>query len=194
VTVEVVGKLIIQWHRTVLPDVDCQTGHGHAAHPGSCHSGKVGEPAWKNTASQFSGGMDTCKEFDAYWSGRVISCNPTCWARDFICKSVLPGNLWNENQQVGPLLLPLIGGVSSGAYQDKTRDKYGASLPEQTMQTSDDDDDEPEPLPSYRRHKSSKRKSQRTMATKIPGVSSKQKGCCRCCQRPAAATSLTGCC
>jgi hypothetical protein len=57
------------------------------------------------------------KEFDAYWSEERNQLYPML-ARDFICKSVCP-KLYGMKIIKLALLITLIGGVSSDAYQDK---------------------------------------------------------------------------
>jgi hypothetical protein len=66
-------------------------------------------------------------------------------ARDFICKSVCP-KLYGMKIIKLALLITLIGGVSSDAYQDK-QEGNDTSLPRDHADDSDDDDDDDEPEP-----------------------------------------------
>jgi DNA replicative helicase MCM subunit Mcm2 (Cdc46/Mcm family) len=126
--VVVVGSLLAQWHQqTVLPDVDCQIGMAMSAHSVRVIQEK-GSSAWKNTAGANSvGEQDNLrKEFDAYWSEERNQLYPML-ARDFICKSVCP-KLYGMKIIKLALLITLIGGVSSDAYQDK-QEGNDTSLP-----------------------------------------------------------------
>jgi DNA replicative helicase MCM subunit Mcm2 (Cdc46/Mcm family) len=143
--VVVVGSLLAQWHQqTVLPDVDCQIGIAMSAHSVRVIQEK-GSSAWKNAAGNNSVGEQDKfrKEFDAYWLETRNQSNPML-ARDFICKSVCP-KLYGLKIIKLALLITLIGGVSSDAYQDK-QENNGVSLPRDHADFSDDDDDEPEPF------------------------------------------------
>jgi DNA replicative helicase MCM subunit Mcm2 (Cdc46/Mcm family) len=174
--VVVVGSLLAQWHQqTVLPDVDCQIGMAMSAHSVRVIQEK-GSSAWKNTAGANSvGEQDNLrKEFDAYWSEERNQLYPML-ARDFICKSVCP-KLYGMKIIKLALLITLIGGVSSDAYQDKNESK-DKSLPRNHADYSDDDDDdEPEPFQAVLDDKSKQTQVAAYYGDENTRRSSKQKG------------------
>jgi DNA replicative helicase MCM subunit Mcm2 (Cdc46/Mcm family) len=147
----VVGSLLAQWHQqTVLPDVDCQIGMAMSAHSVRVIQEK-GSSAWKNTAGNNSVGEQDKfrKEFDAYWAEERNQSYPIL-ARDFICKSVCP-KLYGLKIIKLALLITLIGGVSSDAYQDK-QESNEVSHPRDHADGSEDD--EPEPFQAVLENKS----------------------------------------
>jgi DNA replicative helicase MCM subunit Mcm2 (Cdc46/Mcm family) len=138
--VVVVGSLLAQWHQqSVLPDVDCQVGMAMSAHSVRVVQEK-GSSAWKNTAGNNSVGEQDKfrKEFDAYWKDPANQANPVL-ARDFICKSICP-KLYGMHVIKLALLITLIGGVSSDAYEGK----LDSNDPSQCEEDIDYSDDEPE--------------------------------------------------
>lgn len=116
--VVVVGSLLAQWQQnSVLPDVECQVGMAMSAHSVRVVAEK-GSSAWKNPSQNSVGEMDKFrKEFDEYW-GREESKQTPIAARDFICRAVCP-KLYGLKVIKLALLITLIGGVSSDAYEDQ---------------------------------------------------------------------------
>jgi DNA helicase MCM9 len=116
--VVLVGSLLAQWERSVMPEVDCNVGMALKAHSIRVLQEK-GASAWKNHEEGASvGELEKLRqEFDAYWDDPTNKANPIA-ARDFICKAVCP-KLYGMSMVKLGLLITLIGGVDADSYKDQ---------------------------------------------------------------------------
>jgi hypothetical protein len=122
--VVIVGILLAQWQSTTVPEgVECEVGMAMMAHSVRVIAEK-GASAWKPTNSTNSSlnnhprEIDNYqKEFEQYWR-QPSSIERPIAARDFICKAVCP-KLYGMQIIKLALLITLIGGVSSVAYEDQ---------------------------------------------------------------------------
>lgn len=120
--VVVVGMLLAQWQQpSVAEGMDCQVTMAMTAHSVRVIAEK-GSSVWKNGGSGGGGNNNSVgemekfrKEFSQYWS-KPNSVKYPIAARDFICKAVCP-KLYGMQTVKLALLLTLIGGVSSEAYE-----------------------------------------------------------------------------
>jgi DNA replicative helicase MCM subunit Mcm2 (Cdc46/Mcm family) len=121
--VVVVGSLLAQWgQQSTIPDTQCHVTTALAAHSIRVVSEK-GSSVWQSSGNNNSlGELDSFrKEFEAYWE-RVENVSHPIRARDFICQAVCP-QLYGLHILKLALLMTLIGGVSSDAYEDKPDQK-----------------------------------------------------------------------
>lgn len=149
--VVVVGSLLAQWHQpSYQPDVECHVDMALSAHSVRVICEK-GSSAWKKGSGDVVGELDKFrKEFDAYWRDPKHQENPIR-ARDFICKAVCP-KLYGLQVIKLALLMTLVGGVSSDAYegigegdnQRPLRDKNNQLDRGHHENNDDDDDDAPD--------------------------------------------------
>jgi DNA helicase MCM9 len=118
--VVIVGSLLAQWHQQLLPNVECHVGVAMSAHSVRVIAEKNSFSAWQDSnggKNSVGGQMDQFrKEFDAYWQDKTNQEFPIA-ARDFICRAVCP-KLYGMKVIKLALLITLIGGVSSDAYED----------------------------------------------------------------------------
>ena len=114
----VVGMLLAQWQQpSVAEGMDCQVTMAMTAHSVRVIAEK-GSSVWKSGGSNNNsvGEMEKFrKEFSQYWSDPNSVEFPIA-ARDFICKAVCP-KLYGMQVVKLALLITLIGGVSSEAYE-----------------------------------------------------------------------------
>ena len=144
--VVVVGSLLAQWtQQSTIPDAQCWISTALAAHSIRVVSQK-GSSAWQSSVSGNSkshGELDNFrKEFEAYWE-QPKNLESPIQARDFICQAVCP-QLYGLRILKLALLVTLIGGVSTDAYEKADRCRQnGAAAASQ--------DDKPD---SFRLHES----------------------------------------
>lgn len=116
--VVLVGSLLAQWERSVMPEVECNVGMALKAHSIRVLQEK-GASVWKNHEERASvGELEKLRqEFDAYWDDPANKAHPIA-ARDFICKAVCP-KLYGMSMVKLGLLITLIGGADSDSYKDQ---------------------------------------------------------------------------
>jgi hypothetical protein len=115
----VVGMLLAQWQQpSVAEGMDCQVTMAMTAHSVRVIAEK-GSSVWKSGVSGSNNSVGEMekfrKEFSQYWSDPTSVESPIA-ARDFICKAVCP-KLYGMQVVKLALLITLIGGVSSEAYE-----------------------------------------------------------------------------
>jgi DNA replicative helicase MCM subunit Mcm2 (Cdc46/Mcm family) len=148
--VVVVGSLLAQWEQTpnqaLQNDVEYRVGMAMSAHSIRVVA-ENGGSAWKSSGQNSVGELDKFrKEFEAYWACESNRIRPVA-ARDFICRAVCP-KLYGLQVIKLALLITLIGGVSSDAYEDRDEPGKDASQT-QASQPNDGDgagsgDDQPD--------------------------------------------------
>ena len=128
--VVVVGSLLAQWAQPQqLVDVECQVGMAMSAHSIRVVADQKGSSAWKSSGDTSVGELDQYrKEFISYWERTSSQQHPIA-ARDFICQSVCP-KLYGLQIIKLALLLTLIGGVSSDAYENTKDEATDTKRPE----------------------------------------------------------------
>lgn len=122
--VVVVGSLLAQWQQpSVQPGIECNVGMAIEAHSIQVVQ-ENGSSAWKQSGGEANHSieMENYKmEFDAYWSDPRRRLEYPVAARDFICRAVCP-KLYGLQIIKLALLITLIGGVSSTAYEENNDD------------------------------------------------------------------------
>jgi DNA replicative helicase MCM subunit Mcm2 (Cdc46/Mcm family) len=118
--VVVVGSLLAQWqqNQALVDGAECHVGMAMSAHSIRVVAEKASS-AWKASGHgmMMAGELDKfSKEFEAFWARDANRERPIA-ARDFICKAVCP-KLYGLQVIKLALLITLIGGVSSDAYED----------------------------------------------------------------------------
>jgi hypothetical protein len=151
--VVIVGILLAQWQSTHLPEgVECEVGMAMMAHSVRVIAEK-GASAWKstNTANALTTSLNNHhpremdnyrKEFEQYWS-QPSSIERPIAARDFICKAVCP-KLYGMQIIKLALLITLIGGVSSDAYEDQRQTTNATSDGHLSDGNANDEIEEPD--------------------------------------------------
>jgi DNA replicative helicase MCM subunit Mcm2 (Cdc46/Mcm family) len=126
--VVVVGSLLAQWqqNQALVDGAECHVGMAMSAHSIRVVAEKASS-AWKSSHhGGLAGEIDKFhKEFEAFWACDASRDRPIV-ARDFICKAVCP-KLYGLQVIKLALLITLIGGVSSDAYEDDTDGAMDAS-------------------------------------------------------------------
>jgi DNA replicative helicase MCM subunit Mcm2 (Cdc46/Mcm family) len=120
--VVIVGILLAQWHNPAISEgMECQVSMAMSAHSVRVICEKSSS-AWKGGTSSGSSGSNSVGERDRfenefldYWTEPDNIRYPIA-ARDFICKAVCP-KLYGMQVIKLALLITLIGGVSSDAYE-----------------------------------------------------------------------------
>jgi DNA replicative helicase MCM subunit Mcm2 (Cdc46/Mcm family) len=112
--VVVVGSLLAQWpsQSTLIPDTDCQVDMAMTAHSVRV----VDEDSSRNESSSSNDLEQYQRDFDRYWKETAKNRECPIQARDFICQAICP-KLYGMAIIKLALLVTLIGGVSSDAYQ-----------------------------------------------------------------------------
>ena len=143
--VVVVGSLLAQWpgHTPLIPDAECPVDMAMVA-----HSVRVVDEGPAVGTAPSSDMENYQREFDTYWSSAHAKAQPI-QARDFICRSVCP-KLYGMAVIKLALLVTLIGGVSSEAYQssqDYEENEDSPSLRKRALQGEANDRPDPFILP-----------------------------------------------
>jgi DNA helicase MCM9 len=136
--VVVVGSLLAQWQQqSVQPGIECNVGMAMEAHSIQVVQ-ENGSSAWKSSSGEANHSIQMenyKKEFDAYWRDPSGQDYPMA-SRDFICRAICP-KLYGLHIIKLALLITLIGGVSSTAYEEDEQDsekamttpQHGSNLP-----------------------------------------------------------------
>lgn len=142
--VVVVGILLSQWQQShVAEGQECQVGMALSAHSVRVIAEK-GSSAWKSNSQSSQNAVGELeahrKEFAEYWSRNIE--RPMA-ARDFICKAVCP-KLYGMQAVKLALLITLIGGVSSDAYDNDDCPSAAATAPTGTASNDSSQDNAPD--------------------------------------------------
>lgn len=158
--VVIVGILLAQWpNSTIMPDMECQVGMAMNAHS-ICVVTDQGSSAWKQTSAKSGGDGNRSnsnryslgevdqyrKDFQSYWDNPINIKNPIL-ARDYICKAICP-KLYGLQVIKLALLITMIGGVSSDAYENTQRnsDNHQSIIRDENVDPNDDSDEDCGPV------------------------------------------------